>query len=142
MRNVKYQKIDPHAGPSDEYETSLTIFVYDVPNILELGFLPPLHIFNKILNGGGGDAGMSPSASWGGFQIDREEYNELCKELDSLDQLTLQGKAEWIYVKAKRAPEYDHILDRWEWLDAVAEKYRDDFFKEQEKNIAILEGGT
>lgn len=124
MRIIKYRRHEPHGDPEDR-EAPLSTFVYDVPYISGCGIFPPLHILNQILENGGGDAGMSPSASWEPFSLAEDEYDELLRIIDKLDPQCLCESARYKDVKFKLDHDLDHIQDRFAWLKAACDKYRE-----------------
>lgn len=139
MRTVTYRQYEPHPGWSEPRSAPLTTFIYDVPYLLCWGVVPPHHLLNEILNQGGGDAGMSPGADWHPFEISHEEYQELCADLELIDPLSLKHQARYIWIKAKRAPEFDDIADYVDWGRAITEKYRSEGQEEAERNIGAVD---
>ena len=79
---------------------------------------------------------MSPGADWKPFEVSSEEYEKLCVALESLDPLTLIDQARFIWIKAKRAPEFDDISDYTEWGQAVTRKYGTEAQAEAKQNLA------
>ncbi len=142
MRRVTYRQCEPHSGWSEPISAPLTTFVYDVPYLLCWGILPPLHLLNELLIQGGGDGGMSPGADWQPFEVSDEEYRELCVALESIDPLTLRDHARCIWIKAKRAPEFDDKTDFVEWGRAVTKQYGTEAQAEAEQNVNRARGGT
>ena len=142
MRTVTYRQCEPHPGWSEPISAPLTTFVYDVPYLLCWGILPPFRLMNDLLKQGGGDGGMSPGADWIPFELTEEEYEELCVALETIDPLTLIDQARYIWIKAKRAPEFDDIADYVEWGQAVTKKYGNEAQAEAEQNVSRAKSGT
>jgi hypothetical protein len=134
MRIIKYTRHEPHHEQEDR-EAPLSTFVYDVPYLGGCGIFPPLHILNQILENGGGDAGMSPSASWEPFYLTENEYDELCGVIEKLDPQSLYESARFCDAKFRLDHDLDHIQDRFAWLKAACDKYREIYFEEQNRNI-------
>jgi len=133
MRFVKYRRHEFHNPKPEKREAALCAFIYDIPYLGSCGIFPPLHILNWILKRGGESGGMGPGASWEPFAIDQEEYNELLKTLATLDPKSLEETARYTSIKFNIDPAFDHIQDWKEWIQAVAEKHREDFHKEMRR---------
>src|SRR4051794_12514481 len=76
MRWIKYKRHEPRHNPRNRNE-ELHRFLLDVPYLLYFGVVPSRAAINEFLQLGGGDAGMSPSASWEPFEITEDEYWEI-----------------------------------------------------------------
>ncbi len=117
-----------HGGNKPEKkEGTLLDLVYDIPYLDAVGILPPLHLLNERLRTGGGDGGMSPGASWEPFEISAADYETLCQALEETSLEELQQRGHGVYVKLRRAPEFDHHRKQGHWMQAVVAKYRDDY---------------
>ncbi len=112
-------------------ESDLVSFVYDVPYLAACGIFPPYHILNQVLSKGGGDAGMSPGASWEPFSLSQDEYGELLRVIENTDPSKL--KSRFTLVKYKRDLELENITKYLEWMNKACKKHREWFFKEQSK---------
>jgi hypothetical protein len=84
-RKVSYVRHGFHSD--DEPRVApLAVFVLDVPYLISPnGFIPSRRVMNQVLSKGGGDAGMSPGASWEPFSLDEAEYEALLHELLEID---------------------------------------------------------
>src|SRR5690349_5190456 len=86
LKNIPYKR---HAylgrSRSEVRKGALLTLLYDIPYFGACGIFPPLHILNQILLSGGGDGGMSPSASWKPFSISEAEYATLVDSVAAYD---------------------------------------------------------
>ena len=130
MKEIEYFQHEPHYE-SEQMKGDLVSFVYDVPYLAACGIFPPLHILNQVLSKGGGDAGMSPGASWEPFSLSDHEYDELWKAIENTDPSTLNAR--FTFVKYKRDPELETITKHMKWVRKACEKHREWFFEEQNK---------
>lgn len=132
MKEVEYFRHE-FQGELEKMTGDLVSFVYDVPYLTACGVFPPLHILNQILIDGGGDAGMSPGASWTPFRLTEDEYNELWDSINNTDPSELSSKARYTFVKYIRDPEIESLTDRFEWMKEACARHRDWFRAEQNK---------
>jgi hypothetical protein len=85
MREVSYKTHWSYLGPAVKRKAPLSEFVLDILYLLQWGVIPPLHILNEVLIGGGSDGGMSPGTTWRSFKITEAEYKEFVNALLNLD---------------------------------------------------------
>jgi len=133
MKKIEYYQHEPHYDP-EKVTGDLVSFVYDVPYLAACGIFPPLHILNQVLSEGGGDAGMSPGASWKPFKLSDDEYNQLWALIEKTDPTSLKSRARFAAVKYKRDIELENIMDHMEWMSKACDKHREWFFNEQNKS--------
>lgn len=129
LQTVKYVRYEFHSDP-EPCEGTLLTFIYDIPYFSGCGVLPPYHILNQILAGGGTTGGMSPGATWKPFTISREKYDELVVAVRNTPISKICSHARYAQVPMRVDPEFDHIQDRIEWLKAVCAKHRDRWHRE------------
>ncbi|WP_155313727.1 hypothetical protein [Desulfosarcina ovata] len=132
MRKIKYDRTEFHAG-DESVENDLLSFVYDIPYFGACGIFPPIHIVNTIFLEGGGDGGMSPGAIWTPFEITEKEYEELVEAVKNTPLTNLEGKARYCEIQFEFDPEFDHIIDQFDWLQEVCKKHRENFHKKLDK---------
>ena len=125
MRTLEYKRYEFHQDAPDIRQASLAEFVLDVPYLLSRGVIPPLHILNKVLQTGGGDAGMSPGTGWEPFQITVQEYEELLGHLCRMDlaQVRRQDRARFVPDSIIVDETLGECLTHFEWLRQVRQKY-------------------
>jgi hypothetical protein len=103
----------------------LADLVLDIPYLMPWGVIPPLHVLNEYLLGGGDTGGMSPGTKWKPFQITAEEYAELVDYLVHLN--TDEARAAHPYVYAKMIivdEDFHQCADFVTWVKETSEKYR------------------
>ena len=128
MRTVSYERLEFHQDGPEQREAPLAEFVLDVPYLVMFGVIPPLHVLNEVLSGGGGDAGMSPGARWDPFAIDDDEYSELVAGLLALDlrDVAASDRARFVpdalIVDHGAADSRNHL----EWMARITAKYGPD----------------
>lgn len=130
---IDYIRHEPFFDP-EPANGNLIQLVYDIPYFSACGVFPPFHVFNQIMSDGGGDGGMSPGASWKPFKLDKENYDILLNTVRETNPKTLAGKSRYYHIKFIEAPEFNHIDDRWIWLEQTCNKYRE-WYHEQNRNI-------
>ena len=127
MRVVKYKTHWSYLGAAVKREAPLADFILDVLYLMEdYGIIPPLHVLNQVLQGGGNNGGMGPGTTWRSFTITEAEYQELVKSLLNLN--VEEAKKTHPYVRFEKTivdEALHHHLTKIEWLMAVKEKYRD-----------------
>jgi hypothetical protein len=123
-RIVQYVRHELFCEP-EAREARFNVFVYDVPYLDACGIFPPLHILNIILRSGGGDGGMSPGASWEPFEIMDQEYRQILPAILHTDSDELRKQARFAGIPMQIDSDFDHIQDRFEWMQAVCNKHRD-----------------
>ena len=127
MREVPYQRHEYTWPEPETCRAPLPTFVYDVPYLGACGVFPPLHVLNQILSSGGEEGGMGPGATWEPFEIGPDEYDELAKDLATLDPRTLGDAARYGDLAFTFDASFDDLPTRVEWLVAVCEKHRDEY---------------
>ncbi|MEP6987584.1 MAG: hypothetical protein ABI970_18410, partial [Chloroflexota bacterium] len=86
MREVSYKTFWSYGGAGVKHKAPLSDFLLDVLYLMEnSGVIPPLHVLNEVLKGGGNNGGMSAGTAWRPFSIKDAEYNELVEVLLQLD---------------------------------------------------------
>jgi hypothetical protein len=123
MRELAYTRHEPGDKPR-RLKRSLLEFVYDVPHLAPCGVFPPLHILNDLLRTGGGDAGMSPGASWEPFELDAGEYEALAKAVLDTSPTTFGSSPRFAQVQLMFDHDFDYIVDRMVWNRAVSEAHQ------------------
>jgi hypothetical protein len=123
-RTVQYLRHEPFYEP-EAREARLSLFVYDVPYLDACGIFPPLHILNAMLRSGGGDGGMSPGSSWQPFEISEEEYRQALPSIFQPNLDELREKVRFSGIPIQIDSDFDHIQDRFEWMQAVCIRHRD-----------------
>jgi hypothetical protein len=123
-RLVKYS-IQQVGYLSDDREKFLSVFLYEVPSVIAYNVFPPLHILNiSLRNGRSGHGSHSPLFTWEPFEVSNQEYQELLPKLLNPDWEVIYEEL-WCYrLPMKLDSEFDHITDRYAWLDTVSQKYR------------------
>ncbi len=125
MRSVSYKTHWSYLGPGIKHKASLSEFILDVLYLMEVnGVIPPLHVLNEVLQGGGNSGGMSPGTSWKSFKISEAEYSELVEALLNLD--IEETKKTHPYVTFQRVIVDKTLLESTnyiEWVNAIASKY-------------------
>lgn len=128
MSSIKYRKTD---GKSSRVigAASLLEFVYNVLGITESGILPPPGILNeKLLSGG--ECNPFGNVDWEPFEIDLDEYEQLCLEIERVAPEDVRSHKGISFVRLRRARELDEIPDSDRWSEAVREKYSDEYVEE------------
>ncbi|MCQ3930460.1 MAG: hypothetical protein DPW16_08355 [Chloroflexi bacterium] len=124
MRTVKYKTHWSYLGSGVKRQGLLAEFVLDVIYLMHRGIIPPFHILNQVLQGGGYNGGMGPGTSWRPFTITEAEYEELVEALLKLD--AAEAKKQHPYIDSEKVI-VDETLHQYttflEWLGAVTEKY-------------------
>jgi len=127
MSSIKYQKKDNEDFKVIE-AASLLEFVYNVVGLTENGILPPHSILNeKLLSGG--DCNPMGNVDWEPFEIDVEQYEQLCLEIVTAAVENVRSHKGTAFVKLQRAPELDKIVNAEQWSEAVREKYSDEYIE-------------
>ena len=123
--NIRYTRHEFRLAP-EEVQGDLFTLVYDIPYFDACGVFPPMHVANQIfMSGGGGDAGMSPGASWEPFSLNEEQYNNLLQKVLKQPPQVLKGNARFTQIQFIIDPFFDKYIDRFDWLKAVCEEYRE-----------------
>lgn len=122
-RIVKYSRYG-YAPPEEngEREEPLSTFLYDLPTSTDCNFVLPLHILNMVLLRGQMGS-LSPEFTWQPFELSEQEYQETLPKLLDPNWAVLRKKIWCFRLPMKHAPEFDHLMDRYEWMLAVCEKY-------------------
>jgi len=123
MRIVRYLRHEFRHDPAPR-EAPLHVFVFDVPHLAPCGVFPPLHLLNAKLATGGGDAGMSPGASWVPFAIDAAEYEALLSRILAADRDEIAQGARFWQQTFIRDASFDRYDDWTAWMFAVCAKHR------------------
>lgn len=122
MKEIEYTRHEFHADPQ-RCKAELPFFLLDIPYLFFGGVIPPLAVINSVLKRGGGDAGMSPGASWEPFTLTEAEYEQLVQELLSLDLGEAKRKARFVQQPLTHDPALHNHRDLFHWLRAAREKY-------------------
>lgn len=119
-RVVHYLRHEPR-HPAELVSAPLMEFVLDVPNLIYRGVVPPFALLNAVLGRGGGDAGMSPGASWEPFMLSIAEYEQLVVDLLSadLDRLRAWSIARFVPPTITVRPQLDGCRTLVEWVRRV-----------------------
>ena len=129
MRLVSYKTHWSYFGPAVKRKASLADFMLDVLYLMEVnGVIPPLHVLNEVLAGGGNNGGMSPGTSWRSFTITAVEYQELVEALLNLN--VTEAKKTHPYVSFQRVIVDESLRDSpnyIEWVKAIGSKYPQNF---------------
>lgn len=123
---ISYFLHDLHHEPKRVVGKLLKL-VYDIPYFGACGVFPPLHVANQWFAHGGGDAGMSPGASWKPFSNTKATYNELVRDIEDFDPFDFPDSAEIFGMKFLMDTSFDHIQDRFEWAKITCEQHRDGY---------------
>ncbi len=83
------------------------------PYLLTGGLVPPIHVVNEVLRGGGFDAGLSGAARWEPLELSAEEYQAVVENLVSEGRL---GKT----LRCEQTP--DWVITRSDWSNWIAER--------------------
>lgn len=126
MMNIRYRAYEFNKG-FEERESSLLVFIYDVPYIDACGILPSHYILNQILIEGGDEGGMGPGATWIPFTLTSQQYNELVHDIESRPPTTFNEQVRFGYIQFARDPSLDYITDRFEWFQAACKKHRSNY---------------
>ncbi len=126
IMSIRY-KVYEFCDDIKERESSLLVFIYDVPYIDACGIFPPYHILNQILVEGGDQGGMGPGATWIPFTLTSKQYNELIHEIENHSPTTFNEQVRFGYIQFARDPSLDYITDRFEWFQAACEKHRSNY---------------
>jgi hypothetical protein len=126
MRTVTYKTHWSYAGKSGTRKAPLSEFVLDIVYLIgKEGVIPPFHVLNEVLQGGGNNGGMGPGTSWRPFRIKEADYVELVQALLRLD--IAEARKTHPYVDFDRLI-VDEMLHHYpthlEWVRAVVAKYR------------------
>ncbi|WP_223671202.1 hypothetical protein [Kangiella shandongensis] len=130
--NISYTRHEFHHEP-EKVQGDLLTLVYDIPYLGACGVFPPLHIANITFSSGGGDAGMSPGASWEPFTLSEKQYKQLLERVLNESPEALKDKARFYHIPFITEPSFDHIQDREEWLKVVCKKHRKRYHSEIDK---------
>ena len=85
MRFVKYKRHEFREKHPANRNEEVARFLLDIPYLLYFGVIPSREAINEVLRKGGGDAGMSPGASWEPFELTEDEYWEIVERWDQMD---------------------------------------------------------
>ena len=135
---IRHTLHDPHHDPQQVVGDLLRL-VYDIPYFAACGVFPPQHLANQWFSHGGGDAGMSPGASWKPFEITRSTYLELRAAVSKFDPADFEDSAEVFRMRFVFDDSFDYVGDRFEWAKLVCDKHRTDFFERQ--NLKLQQDG-
>jgi len=126
MRIVKYKTYWAYAGRGIDRQAPLSEFILDIVYLIGSdGVIPPLHVLNEVLQGGGNSGGMGPGTKWRPFKIKAAEYTELVDALLSLDVLEAKKSHPYVYFdEVLIDEELDTCSDYNDWLKKVSDKYR------------------
>src|SRR5215217_5140998 len=122
MKQIQYVRHEFHHEPERRL-APLQYFVLDIPYLLLTSVIPPLTVLNGVLEDGGGDAGMSPGASWKPFTLTETEYTELVDELLTLDIDVAKKYARFVPSELKEDRTLHHHTSLISWLRAAKEKH-------------------
>jgi hypothetical protein len=132
MRSKTYKTHWSYLGPAIKRRELMIDFVLDILYLMEDdGIVPPLHVLNEVLEGGGGNGGMGPGTSWRPFKMKEEEYVELVEALLNLD--VNSAKKTHPYVHFQKAVVDEDV--------ASAENYVDWVYKKANKRKNSLSSG-
>ena len=124
MRNVKYKKSWAYASRGVKAEGTLVDLVLDALYLMNHGVIPPFHVLNEALKSGGHEGGMGPGTTWKGFEISREEYDELMSALLTLNVEEARKVHPYLYSSQIIVDEeLNECADYLTWLKKMSDKY-------------------
>ena len=125
---MKWTRHEFH-GDDEPREGPLLHLVYDIPYFGACGVFPPLHILNQTFERGGSTGGMSPGATWKPFTLAIEEFLSLVEEVRATPVSAVYAYARYAHFEFVFDPRFDHIQDRFVWLQTVCAEHRDDYHR-------------
>ena len=125
MRDVSYTTYWSYGSSGVKRKAPLVDFVLDILYLMENnGVIPPLHVLNEVLQGGGSNGGMGPGTAWRPFSIKEAEYKELVEALLQLDIVEAKKSHRYMMFQKVIVDESLHQCSTYhDWLRAVATKY-------------------
>ena len=125
MREVSYKTYWSYGGSGAKHKAPLVDLVLDILYLMEnSGVIPPFHVLNEVLQGGGNNGGMSPGTAWRPFSIKEAEYKELVDALLQIDVVEAKKNHRYMMFQKVILDEALHQCPtHHDWLRAVAAKY-------------------
>jgi len=121
VRSKTYRTHWSYLGPAIKHRELMVDFVLDILYLMEDdGIIPPLHVLNEVLEGGGGNGGMGPGTSWRPFKMKEDEYAELVEALLNLD--CDSAKKVHLYVRFQKAAVDEELSSAENYVDWLSKK--------------------
>lgn len=126
MREITYRRTELDNESVQHLCSSLIELIYNIVGLTECGILPPFETLNRKLLSGG-ECNPFGNVDWEPFEIGREEYDDLCEELEKVDPADIPAHRGYVFARMRRATEFDDIKDDLLWSRTVNEKYVDEW---------------